>query len=88
MNTDLVCPARDRLAIDQSKTAPAVFEALNNLKFGYGWIAGVMNSLFQPDFAGSLFTLAEERLIHLKFIGFRPSVRDRRIKLFDSMPID
>src|ERR1700730_18529610 len=88
MNTDLVSSPCDRLTINKCETAPAILEALSNRKICSGRIAGRMNGLFQKDFARGLFTLPKQRLINRKLVRISPSIRDRGIELFHSMPID
>src|ERR1700683_4915108 len=43
------------------------------------WVAGGVDCLFKPDFAGCNRSLAEKRLVHLEFVRLRPAPYDRLI---------
>ena len=79
VNPDLVGATGQGFAVEQSKLAVTVFEAVGYPEPGMGWVAGGMDGLFEPDFARRNCSLAEKRLVHLEFILRRPAPHDRLI---------
>ena len=79
VNPDLMGTTGQGFAVEQSKFAVAVLEAVSYPEPGMGWVAGGMDGLFEPDFARRNCSLAEKRLVHLEFVGCRPTPRDRQV---------
>lgn len=79
VNPDLMGATGQGFAVEQRKLAVAVLEPLGYPEPSTGWVAGGMDGLFEPDFARRNGSLAEKRLVHLEFVGCRPTPRNRLV---------
>jgi hypothetical protein len=55
----------------------AILKTIEDSESGMRWVAGGVDCLFKPNFAGCNGSLAEKRLVHLESVLRRPTPHDR-----------